>query len=120
MADRRSPKEGDLYKVISIGGKEFKIFYGYYSEKDRFLETPMPILPDFLSSPQYGECGRPFVTKIQDACEHYTTTHGNEGDGWCADCKYFLNKDDDITLCDNKNRLRIISNDDFSDEYKEA
>ncbi len=120
MAKKHLPKEGDLYKVIKVGETEFTIYYGYYSESDRFLESPMPILPDFLKNPQYSSCGRPFVTRIQDACEHYKTHDNTEGDGWCADCKYYLNKDDDIALCKNKKRLKIISNDNPLNEAKEV
>ncbi len=111
MAVNRSPKEGELYKAIKVGSKEFKIYYGYYSESDRLLETPLPIFPDFILSPEYGECGRPIVTRIQDACEYYDA-HNNEGDGWCADCKYFLNHDE-ISFCKHKKRLKAL--DDISE-----
>ncbi len=119
LADKRQPREGEVYKVLSVGGREFVIRYGYYSEGDRLLEDPMPILPDFSVNPEYSDCGRPFVTRIQDACEHYHTADGSVGDGWCADCRFYINKNDEISLCQNRKR-NIIPFEDLTEEIKEA
>jgi len=117
MAVKRSPKEGELYKVFKLGKKSFEVYYGYYAESDRTLEAPMPIFPDFISNPEYDENGRPLATRIQDACEHYDS-HQSQGDGWCADCKYFLNHDE-ISFCKHHKRLKIIENTNGA-EIKEA
>lgn len=119
MADKRPPREGDIYKILKVAEREFVIRYGYYSEGDRLLEDPMPILPDFLVNPEYSKCGRPFVTRIQDACEHYSTVNDSSGDGWCADCKYYNNKSDEISLCQHKKR-NIIPFGVLTEEIKEA
>ncbi len=94
-------KEGDIYQTISVGGKLFVIYYGFYSDKDRKTENPIPIFPDFTLTPQFSECGKPFVTKIQDACQYYASLLGERGEGWCCDCKYFENPNCDISLCTN-------------------
>ena len=119
MADKLQPREGEVYKVLSVGGREFVIRYGYYSEGDRLLEDPMPIFPDFSVNPEYSDCGRPFVTRSQDACEHYHTADGSVGDGWCADCRFYINKNDEISLCQNRKRS-IIPFEDLTEEIKEA
>ena len=36
MKNNQVIKEGDLYKVITIYGKTFELYYGYYEEKDRY------------------------------------------------------------------------------------
>jgi len=99
-------KEGDVYQTIVVGGKAFIIRYGFYSEKDRKTEEPLPVFPDFITNPEFSECGKPFVTKIQDACEHYESLSADFGDNWCADCKYFENRSCDISLCTNPKCLK--------------
>ena len=66
-------KEGDLYRVLEIGGARFEIRYGYYEELDRVgkYNDPIPIYPNFLENPQYNNEGYPFVTEMQDTCVYY-------------------------------------------------
>ena len=65
-------KEGDLYKIITVFGKTFELRYGYYAENERqskFNEVT-PIYPDFRKDPLHTMEGYPFVTQMQDVCEH--------------------------------------------------
>lgn len=91
-----APKEGEIYKTISIGGKEFVIRYGYYEDYERESGEPVPIYPDFLSSPCLTDDGRSFVTQMQSLCERGTSSFD---DGLCVDCKYFIYGDDMIGIC---------------------
>ena len=73
MSGSLNAKEGDLYRIINIDGVQFDIHYGYYEEKDRFgkYNDSIPIYPNFSENPQYNIRGEPFVTQMQDVCEHY-------------------------------------------------
>jgi len=92
-------KEGDHYKTLNIHGREFQILYGYYDECERQnpLVDPMPIYPDFLKEPLYTAEGLPFVTKMQDSCEHYKGKGGSFSE--CADCSYYLHGDELLGVC---------------------
>ena len=100
------PKEGDVYKVIAACGRTFTIYYGYYEEKERLDPTiePMPIYPDFIKEPIYSEEGRPLVTLMQDACEHYEHKSGSERD--CSSCRYFERCRDMFGICLSEKRKR--------------
>lgn len=94
-----APREGDLYKVLNVGGHTFPIYYGYYEECDRAAGDldPMPIYPDFTAQPHYTESLFPLVTKMQDACPHYQGTAGSFAD--CGECAFFLPGEDLIGTC---------------------
>ncbi len=100
------PNEGDIYKIINICGIEFVLRYGFYSESERELGEPIPILPNFNETPFFTENGMPLVTCIQDACKHYCPKNGT-GDGWCADCIYFPNECDEIGICQSEKNKKI-------------
>ena len=102
---RAPPQEGDLYQVIELHGRAFEIRYGYYEEIDRGDE-PIPIYPDFKSSPVYTDEGKPFVTLMQDPCEHYEKKgKGSERD--CGTCAYTERGGDLIGVCGCKKNERI-------------
>ncbi|MBR6783496.1 MAG: hypothetical protein IKM32_02280 [Clostridia bacterium] len=104
MNTRNAIKEGDIYKTISCGGREFVVRYGYYSEQERLLGEIIPILPDFEAAPIHTEEGFPYATAIQDSCLHYSPRK-NDGDGWCFDCEHFCGSDE-IGVCRcNEKRL---------------
>lgn len=91
--------EGELYKILNIYGNVFEIKYGYYEECDRNnpVVEPMPIYPDFIKNPVYTDGGLPFVTKMQDACQHYI---GKEiTDKGCAECEHYKHGDELIGIC---------------------
>ena len=104
--DGKMHGEGEIYKILTVAEREFTILYGYYSESEREIGFPTPILPDFTVDPLYTEDGWPFSARIQDACEHYAPTNGN-GDGWCADCCYYSDKKEDIGICRCEHRRKI-------------
>ncbi len=91
-------QEGMLYKEITVFDKTFKIYYGYYDEKDRTgkYNDPVPIFPNFKVKPLYTDEGYPFVTHMQDACEWYS---GNIKTESCYSCAYFQQGEDLIGLC---------------------
>lgn len=93
-----SPQEGDLYRVLQVEGKKFPIYYGFYEayERENPAAEPMPIYPDFLAQPEYTAEGWRFVTKMQDACEHYI---GSSACRECAECAYCREGEDLIGIC---------------------
>lgn len=99
------PREGELFRVLSHEGKVFRIYYGYYDERERQSKynEPIPIYPDFKKTPEFTSEGSPFVTGIQDVCEHY---EGRSPEDGCHSCKYYCGGDDLIGACKNeKNNL---------------
>ena len=52
MKQPPAPREGDLYKEVTIAGKIFRLLYGYYEnfEREGPLNDPMPLYPDFIKS----------------------------------------------------------------------
>ena len=97
-ANSHSHKEGDLYKVIEAHGQSFELYFGYYEECDRAsgLE-PMPIYPDLIRNPRYTRHGLPFVTKMQDACEHYVGQ--SNGCEECAECVWYRHGEELLGFC---------------------
>jgi len=100
-----SHKEGDLYKVIKLHGATFEIRYGYYDEIERASE-PIEIYPDFLEAPAYTDDGFPFVTLMQEPCEHYRKK-GTDTDKECGSCIYAEDGDELIAVCRCKQNRRI-------------
>jgi len=92
------PKEGDLYKTVTLFGKTFPLYYGYYEEFERYsrYNEPMPIYPDFLRNPVYTDDGTPLVTKMQDICAYY---QGEGQEDSCATCDYFRKIEDLFGIC---------------------
>ena len=89
-------RDGDIYKIVALDGKTFEIRYGYYEEYEKRRGEPIPIYPDFKEKPEYTDDGCPFVTQMQDLCEHGSSRFK---DGFCIDCKYFEQGDDLIGVC---------------------
>ena len=90
------PREGDLYKAVTVFGKTFEIRYGYYEDFERQYHEPMAIYPDFLKQPVYTDEGHPFVTAMQDICGHYAGAAGGEA---CCECSCFKKGADLLGLC---------------------
>lgn len=93
------PQEGDVYKILHIHDHKFELLYGYYEacERENPAVDPMPIYPDFLKEPWFTKEGHPFVTKMQDICEHY---HGKASCySECADCGFYNHGEDLIGIC---------------------
>lgn len=95
-------REGDIFKVIELHGKRFEIRYGYYEEIDRKIE-PTPIYPDFKEKPTFTDDGYPFITYMQDGCEHYKRrADGDDND--CYSCIYMEKGAELIGVCRCKAR----------------
>lgn len=94
-------KEGELYKSLTLYGRRFDIYYGYYEDCDREnpLCDPLPVYPDFLKTPLFTEDGEPFVTVTQDACEHFSGAGGRTADSTCGDCLHLCTGDGWIGIC---------------------
>lgn len=92
-----TPREGDLFKIISLHGQSFEIRYGYYEEIERGGD-PMEIYPDFIKEPIYTEEGAPFVTLMQDPCACYRPKD-EKADYDCGGCLYMERGDELIAVC---------------------
>lgn len=105
-----TPKEGDLYKEVTVGGKTFRLLYGYYEdyERESRFNDPIPIYPDFIKNPLFTDEGIPFVTAMQDICLHY---EGKQECDSCADCIHFQKGEELFGLCGCfENKRTIIQN----------
>lgn len=92
----KTPKEGELFKTIPLGGRIFEIKYGYYEDYERDRGEPIPIYPDFLKNPCFADDGKPFVTQMQDACEDAKI---GIPDSFCVDCEHFRYGNELIGFC---------------------
>ncbi|MBQ3133634.1 MAG: hypothetical protein IJC17_05115 [Clostridia bacterium] len=91
--------EGELYRIIRLHDHTFHLYYGYYEdcERENPAIDPMPIYPDFLKNPQHTSDGFPFVTKMQDACQHYKGNKDRFSE--CAECEYYAHGDELLGIC---------------------
>lgn len=92
------PKEGQIYKSLTVGGHDFELKYGYYESHERELCPPVVIFPDLHRTPRYSPEGYPLVTQIQDPCRHYKE-QSQAGEHWCGDCFYFTGEHREIGIC---------------------
>ncbi len=94
-----TPKEGDLYKEVTIAGKTFRLLYGYYEnfERESLFNEPMPIYPDFIREPHYTAEGTPLATAMQNVCKFYNGR--NDEDSSCSDCVFFEKCEELFGLC---------------------
>lgn len=94
-----TPKEGDLYKEVTISDKTFRLLYGYYEsfERESPFNDPIPIYPDFIKEPHYTAEGIPLVTAMQNVCEFYIGK--NDEDISCSDCVFFQKYEELFGLC---------------------
>lgn len=94
-----SCKEGDLYKVVELGGKRFELRYGYYEDCDRndSKAEPIPIYPDLKKQPLYTDDGYLIVTLMQDVCDCYEGESGDDAD--CSQCKQCIHCEELFGIC---------------------
>ena len=97
------PKEGELYKILTVSGHTFEIRYGYYEEFERQHNEPMAIYPNFIRAPRYTKGGLPLVTAMQDICRYY---RGDPQEDTCGECHYYRRGEDLIGLCTCPQRVR--------------
>ena len=102
------PREGDLYKEVTVSGRTFRLLYGYYEnfERESPFNEPMPIYPDFIKEPQFTEEGIPIVTAMQNICAFYSEK--NDEDSSCADCDFFQSGEELFGLCNRPQNKRPI------------
>lgn len=98
LSDFKYPKEGELYKRLTVDGHSFELRYGYYDDRERTICPPVVIFPDLRSDPRYTRGGQPLVTQVQDACKYYHSTEG-PAEGWCGDCDHFEAEQPEIGIC---------------------
>ncbi len=94
----KKAREGDLFKIIELYGQIFELRYGYYEEYEREKGEPVPIYPDFTRQPVYTNEGFPFVTQMQELCQHGVSPFE---EGCCVDCPHFEAGDELIGICKN-------------------
>lgn len=101
-------RDGDFYKSVTVFGKTFDLYYGYYDEKERYAKfaEPVPIYPSFKDNPMYAEDGQPFVTEMQDVCDCFSKEYSD--DACCADCAHFVRGEELIGLCGCRTRVKSI------------
>lgn len=94
-----TPKEGDLYKEVTISGNTFRLVYGYYEsfERESPFNDPMPIYPDLIKEPHYTAEGILIATAMQNICEYYNGK--NDEDSSCSDCAFFQRCEELFGLC---------------------
>ena len=94
-----APKEGELYKEVTLHGQTFRLLYGYYEdfERESPLNEPMPVYPDLIKYPKYTANGEPLVTAIQDTCYHF---FGKPGGDSCGDCRFFRKEEELFGVCE--------------------
>lgn len=96
-------RDGDLFKIIDVFGKQFEIRYGYYEDYERHRGEPVPIYPDFEKNREYTDEGCPFVTQMQDICRYGSSKFK---EGCCVDCKHYKHGDDLIGICTHEQRRK--------------
>ena len=91
-------KAGDLYKVITVAGREFEIRYMDMGEVDP--ESEGQCIPDFpfFDEPEYTDDRYPFTNSLNDCCEHYRTNDATP-ENTCQDCIYFKDAVEEIGVC---------------------
>ena len=92
-------KEGDLYKILEVGGYIFELRFGFYADFERECAEPVVIYPDLNLNKIYTKDGKRIVTAIQDPCVNYKIHSGLEGRECCSDCVYYRYYGDDIGIC---------------------
>ncbi|MDO4566708.1 MAG: hypothetical protein Q4B42_05195 [Oscillospiraceae bacterium] len=94
-------EERRLYRSFWVAGREFRVYYEYFSE----MEHSYPVYPDFVSSPQYTEDGRPFAHFVQEGCPGgICREDGSPEPENCGLCQYFSREAPDapIGVCTNE------------------
>ena len=101
------PKEGELFKELSVFGKSFKIYYGYYEdfEREGRYNEPMPIYPDLTKERISTDDGNLIVTAIQEVCDSFSGKKDADVDG-CIDCQFYAHCDDLFGVCLHPNQKK--------------
>ena len=94
----KKANEGDLYKVVELGGRVFELRYGYYAdyERDSAFGDPIPIYPNLQNEHVHTDEGFRIVTQMQTVCQ---VGRSRFKDGLCVDCLYFHPGEDLFGIC---------------------
>ena len=92
------PREGDLYRIITVEGHRFELRYGYYAEFERGGD-PVVIYPNLMKERLYTSDGKMLACSVQEPCEHYLVPYGKEKNDCCDDCIYYSEPRDEISIC---------------------
>ncbi|MBQ9805385.1 MAG: hypothetical protein IJW49_02595 [Clostridia bacterium] len=95
----KKAREGDLYKRVTVFGKTFDLYYGYYEEFEREHSEPIPIYPDFLAEPHYTKEGHPLATQMQDMCGSGSFRDPELQDPCCGNCIHFKRAEELFGIC---------------------
>ncbi len=93
------PKEGDLYKITTIGEHSFELRFGYYADFERSNSEPVVIYPDLSENRLYDIYGYRIVTAVQDPCNCYEVHAHKTRDDCCNDCVYYTDFTEGIGIC---------------------
>ena len=98
MSEEKKIKAGDLYKVITVAGREFEIYYMDCGVIDP--ESKGELIPDFpfFDDPEYTDDRYPYTNQLNEACEHYKA-NSDRPDLCCYDCIYFQDAVEEIGVC---------------------
>lgn len=99
MSEEKKIQAGDLYKKITVAGREFEIRYMDFGTVDP--DQPGYMIPDFPyfeDEPMYTDDQYPFTNRMNDSCEFYAT-NAEHPDRWCNDCIYFKDAVEEIGVC---------------------
>ena len=100
------PREGELYRRVSVCGKTFVLYYGYYEPFEREYGDPIPIYPDFLAAPLYTDDGHPLATQMQDMCDLGMLRAPCLQDRCCGNCVHFSPHEDLFGICTCQDRRK--------------
>ena len=102
MESYKIPKEGELHKVMTVGGRSFELRYGFYTEGDRLNSEPVILFPNLEQMPVYSEDGWRIVSSVQTPCGAYSPRMPNQKEDWCADCIFYPDVHEEIAVCGNE------------------
>ncbi len=93
------PKDGDLYKRITIGQHDFELRYGYYTDADRAFGEPAVIFPELSERRLYDGDGNRIVTAVQDPCGSYKASDPKTKEKSCIGCIHYYPPGEDMGIC---------------------
>ncbi len=97
--EMRTPKEGELHCVTTVGGYTFELRYGFNQESERLCGEPFVLYPDLAASPIYAPEGYRIVSAIQSVCPYYLPAPGAEPEDCCYTCGYYPDQIAEIGIC---------------------
>ena len=116
----KAPTEGDLYKIITVGGHRFELRYGYYADFERSAGDPVVIYPNLMKERLYTPNGELLACAMQEPCMYYNVPEDREKNDCCADCVHYYEFGDEIGICSCQENRKEIDQKKFSLQEKEG